>query len=181
MRQVNLLPEESQRIETLKFIQRTLAFLFVPTLVVLFGISFAMDRHIEILRHAVDKPMAFQETAETRKLDQDIANTEKELKIFGDEHRVLIKTFVKRVPTAYLLKIISRLSENKVWLKGISLDHQQDICRIEGKSFNTRLVSEFMLEIKRLPYFRDVELVSVGKEAVKAASEVDFQIVCHLR
>jgi len=181
MRQVNLLPGETQRVEIIQFIQHTLAFLFAPTIILLFLISFLMNMHIRHLQKTAEQPLAFQETAETRQLKKQIDSLEKELKIYGHDNEALIKAFVKRSPAAYLLKVISRLSENKVWLRGITLDAQQDICRIDGKSFNTRLVSEFMLEVKRLPYFRDVELVSVGKQAVKTASEVDFQIICYLQ
>jgi len=181
MRQVNLLPEEIRRVEIIQFIQHTLAFLLVPTMVLLFIISFFMNMHIRNLKRTAEQPLDFHETAETRELKEKIETRETQLKRYGHENEILIKTFVKNSSASYLLKVISRLSENKVWLKAIVLDAQQNTCHIDGKSFNTRLVSEFMLEIKRLPYFRSVDLVAVGKQAVKTEAEVDFQIVCYLK
>ena len=181
LRQVNLLPEEIQKSEQLRFLRFSLTVIFLPVFVVLFLISSLLNGCIQNLEETARQPLAFQETTATRDLKKKIEQQENVLGDFAQENTGIIETYVKNSPTAYFLKVISRLSAQKVWLTGIALDTQGRTCKIKGKSFTTRLVSEFMLELKRLPHFQEVELVSVGKEGVKPGAEVDFQIICHLK
>jgi Tfp pilus assembly protein PilN len=181
MRQVNLLPEESRKAETILFIRNTVGVILGPFVGILLIVNFFIGAHIDYLRRTAEQPLASKETSETLAMKKQIEKYEENLKQTGVQNKDIVETFVKKVPAGYLLKMISRLAEDKVWLDGISVDVKERRCTVDGKSFGTRLVSEFMLELKRLPHFKDVELVSVGKETRKTAQEVDFQIICFLK
>ena len=177
MRQVNLLPDETRKTETLRFMRNSLLILLAPVFGLWFLMNLLLNIQIGALKRTAAQPLAFQETGETQALKTKIANLEKKIQEYGDQNKGIIETFVKKVPCGYLLKNIGCLSEDKVWVNAISFDTQKKECRIDGKSFSTRLVSEFMLELKRLPHFEGVDLVSVGKETRKTTQEVDFQII----
>ena len=38
-----------------------------------------------------------------------------------------------------------------------------------------------MLELKKLPCFENVELVSMDKDTQKGAEEIDFEIICKIK
>ncbi len=73
---------------------------------------------------------------------------------------------------------MGKITTHKVWLTRLSLDNSNGICQMDGKSFNTRLVSEFMLEFKKIPYFENVALISMEKGPDE---KVDFKITCKFK
>jgi len=181
MRQVNLLPTDLQQAERIHFFKKAGLFLLSPTLILLIMGHLILQARLNYLQDLSKQPLALKETKETRELNEKKKEAKQQVRVFYDENKSILERFVKKFSVAHMLKFIGQIAKEKVWLLSLSLEVNKGECRIEGKSFNTRLVSEFMLELKRLPYFKNVELVSMNKGKGTEIKEIEFQVVCRLR
>ena len=181
MRQVNLLPQDMQQADRINFMRKAGLVLFTPVIVLLIIGHILLQTRLGYLKRTSEQPLAFTETQETRELGRRKKEARKKIRDFYAKNENVIEKFVKKFSVAHMLKSVGQIAAEKVWLQSMVLDIPKDVCRIKGKSFNTRLVSEFMLELKRLPYFQNVELVSMSKGQVKDVKEIEFQVVCRLK
>ncbi len=180
MRQINLLPEKLQKAEKARNIKTSIMFTVLPVLFGICIIHFFLSAKVSVLREMVDQPLMLKDTTEVRPIRRQVIRLNNDISKFINQNSDIVGIYSKYFFSTNTLRIIGSVSTNKVWLKALSLDIQEGTCLIEGKSFNTRLVSEFMLELKRLAYFEKVELISMGKESQSEESEIDFKIVCQL-
>ena len=59
---------------------------------------------------------------------------------------------------------------------------KDNVWEITGRTAQTQLVSEFMLELKKLAYFKEVKLTSIMKKKATSGDEgIDFNLACILK
>ena len=134
-----------------------------------------------MLERTERKLASMREPPEISRLRKEIARSELEMQRFIDKNRVALDISSKYIPCPYILKTIGDITLDMVWLTGLSVDSENGTCQIDGRSFNTKLVSEFMLELKKLPYFRSVELPSMEKGTEPERKEIEFKITCKFK
>jgi len=176
MRQINLLPESLQQAEQMRLLRNVAVVICIVSLGAALVLHMLLSFGVNTTRANVDQSlMAHQD--EFVRIKQEIQNAKGQMKDLYSKEEVLILLLSKHLSNAHMLKVMGQLTGERVWLTGLNLDIQKSECELEGRSFSTRLVSEFMLELKRMPYFREVELINMDKGK---STEVTFKILCHL-
>lgn len=181
MRQINLLPEEMKKNEALRRVKVSVVGTLVPTFLFVLLIHCILSYQIEDLERVMHKPSNIPETPVSMGIRNEMENLQEEAAQFVDGNRDIIETFVRDVVISDILKVIGDAASDRVWLTRLTHDMEKRFCRIDGVSSNTRLVGEFMLKLKQVPYFEGVELVSVEQGRGKGKKELDFRIICNFR
>ena len=181
MRLVNLLPEEYQKKEQWRILRHSLCLTFLPLGLGLAVIHFLVVSQLAGMEQALRQPKHYSESVQTVKLRQEISAVKAKGQGLVSADKELIEYFVVQPASSRILKNIARVADEKVWLTEFGLDLARGTCDIGGKSFNIRLVSEFMLELKQLSYFAEVELVAMEEGAKEKGGEVTFKVTCRLR
>lgn len=181
MRQVNLLPEDIQKTERIKIIINSLLTTLVPVILGMALLHFLIVFRLHSLQRVVNQPYAQPELAQFQELRQEIGKIKSAAQGSFSRDRELIEYFVVNLPFSEILRNIGNIAQERVWLTGVTVDGQSNICEIEGRSFNTRLVSEFILNLKQYYFFQSVELLSMGEDKTGKEEETHFKIVCSLK
>ena len=180
MRQVNLLPEELKRTARLRMTLNSLLVTAGASLAVLIFIHFLLAAQIKSLDFLANQPLFLEGEDQTGQL-KELVSSKKKIQQLVEKKRDVLEIFAKHSSSANILNAIAAITKDNVWMNKFLFDLNTDQCIIEGRSFNTRLVSEFMLELKKLPCFENVELVSMDKDTQKGAEEIDFEIICKIK
>ena len=180
MRQVNLLPEGLKKTANLKAERSALIVTGGIALAIFVFIHVILVIQIKGLEIAANQPLFFEEATQTGQL-KGLIESKKKIQKLVKKNRDVLEIFAKHSSSANILDTIGDITRDKVWLNRFLLDLNAGQCTIEGRSFNTRLVSEFMLELKKLPCFENVELVSMDKGTKKGDEEIDFEIICKIK
>ena len=77
----------------------------------------------------------------------------------------------------FLLKTLSNLTENKVWLSKLSIDNLSGKCTISGSGYSGEALSEFIQSLKVCPLFESVELENMEKDS-QQADIINFSLAC---
>lgn len=180
MRQLNLLPADLQQKQQTARLRNVLIVLIIPTVILMGGIHYALVRHIDRLNDTVQNPPSPLETPEIQALRREIQSVRSGIESLVGSHYLAMELFARQLMPASVLKDTANGARGKVWFDQMEMDMTKRVFSIKGKSFNTRLVSEYMLELKKMPYFSAVDLESVSKENA-GGQAVEFLINCHLR
>lgn len=161
MRQINLIPKEvieqaeaqTQKLSLIITGGATGAVLLACYLVVA-GLSLQARAELGRLRAAL--PEGAQVAPE-----EALGQAEADLKGFYASNQALVPFLVE--PDAYvnLLKAITHAVEGRVWLKRLDMDLAGGRVRMAGAAHNQEAVSDFCASLKALPFFHEVELVSL--------------------
>ncbi|MBL7170475.1 MAG: PilN domain-containing protein [Candidatus Omnitrophica bacterium] len=181
MRQINLLPEKVHRAEERRSIRKSLITAVSLTSLVVLSIHLLSAGRVERLEKIARQLTSIKVPPEISQLRGKIARLKVERQTFIDRNRVLLDILSKDLPYPYILKTIGNVTSDMVWLTGFSIDSRKGTCQIDGQSFNTSLVSEFMLELKKLPYFESVDLTSMERRTELQEKGVDFKITCKFK
>jgi len=179
MRQVNLLPEELRKIQKIR-VARNSALLTLLPVVLLVGVLFGLlSFWVGGLEKKTLKPQVSKDKLLSSQFSTEAKKVESEIRKVLDSDKDIIESFLRASSTSSILKVIGNTTADKVWLTKLSFDRKMKSFQISGHSFNTRLVSEFMLELRRLPVFKNVALISMEK-GEKGAHQAAFSIECKL-
>lgn len=181
MRQINLLPLEDQKKGQFIVIRNLLVWTFVPMAVVLFLLHGIVVLWLGVLNTFVQNPYRQQETAHAQQLQQQIALVKSSIRDFVEKNPGQVRLFVVPLSMTDILTNISNAALDKIWLNEFSIDLSKQTCELAGESYTTRLVSEFMLQLRELPYFKKVDLVSMEKDDPRQGEGVRFKVSCKLK
>ncbi len=181
MRQVNLLPEHLQRTERLKTIRSSIAATVGLILLLVLPIHLLLALRVERLEKAAYQPGAIGETPELSQLYREISDLKVERQRLFKGNAGIIEVLTEDLIYPGFLQTIGEVASDKVWLTRLSVESKKGTRRFTGRSFSTQSVSEFMLELKKIPYLKTVELSSMEKASDKARTEIDFDIICNTR
>jgi len=181
MRQVNLLPQELRQSQELRRIRNAFVVTLVPTLIVLVLIHWALNFRVSSLMRSMERPARPMTLPGLRSMHTQIDALREEFAQLTQGQEFFLEQAARSDLLPGMLKMIANASQEKVWFKKISLDYKDKTCLIIGRSFHARLVSEFMLELKKMPAFQRVELTTMGKGQGSHNREIDFQVICHLK
>jgi len=99
---------------------------------------------------------------------------------FVDKNKFFLHLIDNKFNYRNILISISNTVGDQIWLNSYLIDSQKRICEINGFSPNTNLVSEFMIELKKIPYLSDIKLTSMKKVLNEKNSNISFKIICDL-
>lgn len=177
MRQINLLPQKIQQRQRLAILRNSFCLTILPTVIGMVFVHGVITGQLAMVEKVFRSPQAFQETAESRRIQQEMDSLKASATEFFVREKDLIELFVVNLPISEIAKDIGRSVSQKVWLTKLDVDMFKKTCTIDGQSYNTRLVSEFILELKKLAYFKKVQLITMGEEQKASTGEVDFKII----
>lgn len=178
MRQINLLPESLQQAQNKKKILNSFFVTLIPTVFAVGAIHILTILFIANLEGQVKHPAANMDTMEFMALREEIQKKADDLQKYTADYGALINSYMDNYLSQDILRAIGAISHHKVWFTRFELNNKNRACEIQGKSFNTRLVSEFMLGVKKAPFFDNVTLISMEKGQDE---KVNFKIVCVLK
>lgn len=178
MRQINLLPEEVRRIAKERSNKNFVIFGTAFTFLVIASIHFLLAWRIGSLKNELKRSNAVRENPGFIQLQKEINQLEKETERYVKENRALLEILTEHLASGPILKVLSDAASGKVWFIGLSIDVHNKICRINGRSLDTQLVSEFMLELKRSSCFKKIDLTSMEKQSAPEEKEITFTITC---
>jgi Tfp pilus assembly protein PilN len=181
MRQVNLLPERLQQAEEKRIIRDSIIITISLTLLLVLSLHFLLVSRVIRLKKIIDRLTIAKETPEVRELRKEINRLKTEEQTFINKNRVFLDILAMGTSYPYILNSIGEATSNKVWLTKLSVDAKNGICQFDGKSFDIQLVSEFMLELKKMAHFRNVELTSMERGKEMGEKAVAFRITCNLK
>ena len=173
-----MLPEEMQRANERRFVIKSLVTTACLLFLVVLSIHLLLAAGVGRLERVERELASMGEPPEISQLRKETARLELEMQGFINKNRVPLDILSKHLPCPYILKTIGDITLDMVWLTGFSVDSQKGTSQIDGRSFNNKLVSEFMLELKKLPYFKSVELTSMERNAEPEKIGVEFKITC---
>ncbi len=177
MRQINLLPEPMQKIEEQKVIRNAFGVSVVPTLIILIVVHVFLSWYLQDVIKMTGYSTDYSQVNEFGDIKEKIDVLSVQMGNFYRDQKPVLMSVAQQSSPPFLLKNLSVAASNRVWFKKMELDFDGKICRIEGQSYNTRLVSEFMLELKKILSLKSVELNSMEKTP---EGHVNFMIVCNL-
>ena len=176
MRQVNLLPANIQEAEKKRALMNSILITAGLSLLVLFFIHLLLVARVSKLQRLAQRPVTFQDTEETSLLRQQKEELNKHIEGFIQDNKVSLEVLMEQFSYANILKVIGDAAAGKVWLRAIDIDSQKGKCEIKGRTFNTRLVSEFMLELKKFSCFKTVNVSSMEKDKGEGTKELGFTV-----
>lgn len=80
----------------------------------------------------------------------------------------------------FLLKILSNLTANKVWLNKLSIDNFSGTCTMSGSGYSGEALSEFIQNLKVCPLIESVELGNMEKDSEQAGI-INFSLAGSLK
>ena len=181
IRQVNLLPPALKNEHKLAVVKKSLMLTLGPVLIFVVVCHFLLILGVSWLAAVAQQPTEFKEAPEISRVRQQILAVSKDVNAFFKEQKPLADFAAQQYPELNILKQLGEMTGHKVWLSGLIFDIKKGTLEFQGSSFNTRLVSEFMLGLRNLSYFSKVDLVSMGKAAQGKDKEVSFTISCQLK
>lgn len=180
MRQVNLLPEDIRKSEEIRKVRHSLVFTIGAPLLGIVVIHLLLVLLVHHLKTAASEPLGFQDTPQISAVREKIDQIQSSAGDFSRQHQSAVKIICRlRSPVGFLLRLGEAVRE-KVWLTDVQLDYGKKVCELTGRSFNTRLVSEFMLELKTMNAVENFELVSMEQKESSSTPEIEFKLKIHL-
>ena len=181
MRQINLLPEEHRQNENLRIIRSACCLILLPLALGFAVIHVVLVFSLNGLQREAQKPPAQQETLESQHIRQEIIKAKQKAQGLVDQNKDLVERFLVNFYFSKILDKIGAAALDKVWLTGLNVDTLGQVCEIDGRAFNTRLVSEFILALKQIAYFKAVDLSVMEADQKAKEGEIAFKIVCNLK
>jgi Tfp pilus assembly protein PilN len=133
---------------------------------------------VDNLESKIQHPPANIDTIEFAQLRAQTQQMSNNIQKYINQYGAVINAYGDNYFSVDILRVIGNISQHKVWFTRLNLNNKTRKCEVEGQSYNTRLVSEFMLEIKRAPFFDNVALISMEKGQ---DDRVNFKLVCTLK
>lgn len=181
MRQINLLPDNLKNKEKLRFLKKSLLCTVGVSLLVMVLVHFILILRVGSLEKALSNPAIYGGSEVIKKLQKDIDIVIKDTRRDMKRSQYFAELLDKNLMFSSVLQNISNIASDKVWFKRVKIVVDGKNFEIEGKSFNTRLVSEFMLDLRKLAYFKNVDLITMEKNDDGVKKEIDFKIACKLK
>ncbi len=178
MRQINLLPESLQKAQYKSLVIRSAMLTFGSTLAFIILIHAGLAVMVGNLESKIQNPPPNIDTIEFAQMRQQIQDKSNNIQKYFSQYGAVIDAYGDNYFSVDIMKVIGTISQHKVWFTRLNLNNKKRTCEIEGKSYNTRLVSEFMLGIKKTPFFENVALISMEKGQDE---KVDFKLECSLK
>ena len=177
MKDINLLPERYLQQERKRLMIRTGLLVWSLTFVIMVVSYVLLQREVGRLVVLTKDPQSFQENPEILRLRGEIKAIKGSALSFIGENREVAEIAIRNFSAADILADVGQATLDRVWLTKFTADPKGKLCELNGKAVSTRLVSEYMLELKRLPYVADLELVSMGKKE----DGIDFELRLSLK
>ena len=118
-------------------------------------------------------PAGSREDPDGLHFSEDIQRLAADLQDFISQNKNLWEFVDQSFRSSVILKDIGRIADKRIWLTNFTLDSLQGHCELEGSTFYTRAVSEFMMELKKLPYFKMVSLTTMERGTQEGKEEAD--------
>jgi len=175
-KRINLLPREKKKV--VAFFQ--LLFRTVIPALTLFLLSlliFTMKINLHYRREAKEKQQVLN------KLEGIITTAKNEG--IGGESAFIRKALGERVEWSEILKELSHITSNQVWLSNLSFGKEENSSgrslKIEGFSSSNSSVVEFVSRLQNSSFFRDVHLKEFQKSPFRGEKMVKFVLTSELR
>lgn len=182
MREVNLLPTSYQKKERNSVIIKSVFLMIVLLVLFLGSLYVAISWGILHLETVLGYRAASQVNLEMKELKGQLIALDNQMKDFYVRKQLVVEGYMTSAALINLLERAGDFTSDRVWLTELECHAFQKQCSLKGKAFNTRLVSEFMLDLKKLSFFESVDLVSMGKEESQNIKEgIDFALRCHMK
>lgn len=178
MRQVNLLPEDLQTSQYQKRIARSVLLTGGSTLLVMAVLHVLIALGVAGLEDRVRRPQTYADAAEFVELREQVRILKDDVSQYVGRYRTVIEAYMDHYATTAILKTLGKAGRQKIWLTRLTVNNTTRVCDMEGRSFNTRLVSEFMLGIKKNPFFDNITPISMEKGPEQI---IHFRITCDLK
>ncbi|ABZ82873.1 fimbrial assembly protein piln, putative [Heliomicrobium modesticaldum Ice1] len=108
---------------------------------------------------------------------------EKEIREIRQKAEILDKLRIARVPWSKVFTDVAAMTPDGLWLATVTLNEnnaEKATLRIEGETTAFEQVGLFILQLRQLPYFSDVELVDARDKAVDRRWVTRFQVEAQL-
>jgi len=181
MRQINLLPEQFQKSEYTKLIRKALLVILAPFIVLFLFLHLLLSFEVNRLVDKINNPLGQIETPEINKLSIEIAEMEASMENYISGRRLIIEILNKRLPYSSILKGIGDACSGKAWLNELIIKNENESAQIKGNAYNVRLASEFMLELKKKPYFESIDITTMDQDPELGGKAVGFAFTARLK
>lgn len=181
MRQINLMPKALQEAEQKRFLIASLVVVLGPLAVVLALVHGVMQSRLSTLQRLAEDPLALSSSPEIVEMSRQIQTLKEETRRFVGDRQAVLELISRQALAPQVLTLTANAVTDRIWLQNLELDYLKNVLLVNGRSTETRQVSAYILELKRLPYFKSVELVTMGKDAAPGQEEIDFKIQCALK
>ena len=181
MRQVNLLPERFRQAGNKRVMTRSAAIMAAMVFFAALTVHLLLSWRIGSYQNVAAELKNIGDLPEYSPLHRAIGQIEREKKRFTAENKGLLDVLSGHLASSHILRYISAANSGKIWLTEIIIDPQKNTCAIGGRSYSARSVSEFMLGLKKSPFFKNIDLTSMEKAQVPQEREVKFAITCNFR
>ena len=181
MRQINLLPETVRGVEKRALVAKAVMVLIGSAAVIILLSHFFLLWRISCLKKTISHLRDIGGITAGSPLDRQLNQSGSQIQKYIDENKALTEVLTKDFLSLPLLKTIGDAASGRVWLTAVTVDSKTETCQISGNTYNTQLVSEFMLELKRSPFFKNIDLASMEKGKETQLKEMSFTVTCEFK
>ncbi|MFC1808987.1 PilN domain-containing protein [Candidatus Omnitrophota bacterium] len=178
MRQVNLLPELFQHEMRIKTVKKSLVLSAVVLLLIIVPVHVLFSLKIGALRAEKQNLLENKDIPSINALREESQELKMRTAGVVNDNRTLLEISGDSLAYKEMLKHIGDITLNKVWINSLTISKNKKTVEISGRSFDAQLVSEFLLELKSLECFNDVDLTSMQSKESQGGSEVTFGLTC---
>ncbi len=178
LRRINLIPKDVQNEIAKQGMTMSITTLVISLVSIMLIAHIVLHARIAALDGELKTHIKESKGADIKQLSRDVALLNERKEVFINRNNTLLEIIDRRFPVYDILYRFGNLANKKVWLSRCKIKGRRRMCEINGRSWNTHLVSEFMIELKKEPYFESVNLVSMEKGA--STDEVLFSLICYL-
>ncbi|MBN1492849.1 MAG: PilN domain-containing protein [Candidatus Omnitrophica bacterium] len=178
MRQINLLPEAYQHQMRMAALKKTMIVSAVIVIVCIVPVHIWLADGVKGLKNELTAIKLSRAMPELDKVRSEVTLLRNERNAFVSENQALLEIAAQRVHYKAMMKLIGDSARNKVWLNSVTVSSQKKTLEMKGKAYDAQLVSEFLLEIKKIPYFNTVDLTSMQSNTAADGTTITFSLTC---
>ena len=155
MIRINLLPVKEER---RKIALRNHLIIFALSLVLLFVIMFSMQKNINSRKERLNHEIAQVESEikRLREITKKIKPTQNKKAELQEKLKVIASLEGNRLFPVKVLDKLSNAAPNQLWFT--KLVFANGSIKITGKALDHRLVAEFVKNLEKIKYFKDIEI-----------------------
>jgi len=122
-----------------------------------------------------DQKVKLTQDLETlKKQVQEVENYERDKKDFEEKISIIQKLRKNQSGPVHLLDEVSKMLPERVWV--LNMSEQNGSVELEGKAITNAEIVDFISNLKRSAYFRDIQLIESRQTADNSIPVYDFRL-----
>ena len=176
MIRINLLPfRQVRKKESMRRQVGAYLFLLIFIFIIVFSYNLYLQNKVKGIKNKVEKTRI--ELAKYQKINKEIADIKKKLRILNKKVEVIKNLEIKRGEPVKLLNALTEIIiEKRMWLTNLKVSGSA--VNIKGIALDNQTVADFMIRLEKSKHFSTVDLNTLKQKKVAESKLMSFIINC---